>query len=238
MASRLAGGDLGARVDERGTGEVAALQRSFNTMATALQENRKDLAASRARIVAAADRERRRIERDLHDGTQQRLVSLTLELREAEALAPSEAPHLRNQLADIAQGLGDAQAELRELSRGIHPAILSEGGLGPALKALARRSPVPVELDVEAAAYFIVSEALANTVKHARASAVQVRAQEAHNRLHLSVHDDGVGGAEVGPGSGLIGLMDRVQALGGTLAVTSPPGEGTTLEADLPTVDG
>ncbi|MEU9206632.1 CHASE3 domain-containing protein [Streptomyces sp. NPDC048415] len=247
MACRLAGGDLGARVQERGTGEVAALQHSFNTMASALEENRQDLAASRARIVAAADRERRRIERDLHDGTQQRLVSLALELRAIEALAPSEEPHLRKQLAEIAQGLGDAQEELRELSRGIHPAILSEGGLGPALKALARRCPVPVELDVavpdrlsepvEVAAYFIVSEALANTVKHAHASAVWVKARVEDGHLRLSIRDDGVGGADVGHGSGLIGLMDRVQALDGTLAVISAPGDGTTLQAGLPTVD-
>jgi signal transduction histidine kinase len=247
MACRLAGGDLGARVQEGGTGEVAALEHGFNSMASALQENRQELAASRARIVAAADRERRRIERDLHDGIQQRLVSLVLELRAVEAVTPPEAPQFREQLADIAQGLGEAQDELRELSRGIHPAILSEGGLGPALKALARRSPVPVELDVEvpdrlsepveAAAYFIVSEALANTVKHARASVVWVKARVEDKRLHLSVRDDGVGGAQVGHGSGLIGLRDRIQALDGTLAVISIPGNGTTLTAELPTVD-
>jgi signal transduction histidine kinase len=247
MACRLAGGDLGARVQEGGTGEIAALQHGFNSMASALQDNRQELVASRTRIVAAADRERRRIERDLHDGIQQRLVSLVLELRAVEADTPPEAPQFREQLADIAQGLGEAQDELRELSRGIHPAILSEGGLGPALKALARRSPVPVELDVEVpdrlseqvevAAYFIVSEALANTVKHARASVAWVKARVEDTRLHLSVRDDGVGGAQVGHGSGLIGLRDRVQALDGTLAVISSPGDGTTLTAELPTVD-
>jgi signal transduction histidine kinase len=246
-ASRLATGDLGARVQEHGTGEIAALQRSFNTMAGALQKNRRELVASRARIVTAADRERRRIERDLHDGIQQRLVLLVLELNAAQAQTPDGPTRLRTQLADITQGLTDAMGEVRELSRGIHPAILSEGGLGPALKALARRSRIPVELDVEvpdrlpepveAAAYFVVSEALTNTVKHARASAVWVTARAGDKHLHLSVRDDGVGGAAVGHGSGLIGLTDRVQALDGTLAVTSPPGDGTTLEADLPTAD-
>ncbi|MGP4021916.1 CHASE3 domain-containing protein [Actinomadura sp. 3N407] len=248
MAGRLADGDLGARVQERhGVGEIAALQRGFNTMATALEENRRELAASRARIVAAADRERRRIERDLHDGIQQRLVSLVLELHAVEAVAPPGTPELRAQLADVAQGLTEAVDELRELSRGIHPAILSEGGLGPALKALARRSPVPVELDVdvpsrppervEVAAYFVVSEALANAVKHARASAVWVTALVRDGRLLVSVRDDGVGGATAGQGSGLIGLKDRVHTLNGALDVTSPPGRGTTLEADLPTAD-
>jgi signal transduction histidine kinase len=198
--------------------------------------------------VAAADQARRRIERDLHDGTQQRLVSLVLDLRAAEAAMPPERPELRKQLAQVADGLTGALEELRELSRGIHPAILSEGGLPPALKALARRSAVPVELEVdvqarlpepvEAAAYYVVSEALANAAKHAHASVAQVKAQARDGRLRLSVRDDGVGGATPGGGSGLIGLADRVEALGGTIKVHSPAGRGTSLQVDLPIDNG
>jgi signal transduction histidine kinase len=244
MADRLAGGDLGVRMPERGVGEIGVLERSFNTMAGSLERSRDELAASRARIVAAGDQARRRIERDLHDGTQQRLVSLVLDLRAAEAAVPPERPELRAQLAGIADGLADALEELRELSRGIHPAILSEGGLGPALKALARRSPVPVELavdtperlpePVEVAAYYVISEALANAAKHAQASATWVEAQARDGNLHLSVRDDGVGGAAPGRGSGLVGLADRVEALGGAITLDSPAGRGTTLLIDLP----
>ena len=244
MADRLAGGDLGVRMPERGVGEIAVLERSFNTMAGSLERGREELAASRARIVAAGDQARRRIERDLHDGTQQRLVSLVLELRAAEAALPPERPELQAQLARIADGLAGALEELRELSRGIHPAILSEGGLGPALKALARRSPIPVELEVETpvrlpepvevAAYYVVSEALANAAKHAQASATWVEARAGDGSLHLSVRDDGVGGATTGGDSGLVGLADRVEALGGTIRLDSPAGQGTRLQIDLP----
>jgi len=244
MAGRLAGGDLGARVPERGVGEIGLLGRSFNTMGSALDANGEELAASRARIVAAADHARRRIERDLHDGTQQRLVSLVLDLRAVEAAVPAELPELRAQVARVGDGLAGALDDLREVSRGIHPAILSEGGLGPALKALARRSVVPVELDVdvptrppeqvEVAAYYIVSEALTNAAKHARASVVRVTARARDGKLRLSVRDDGVGGASQGQGSGLIGITDRVSALGGTISVTSPAGQGTALLVDLP----
>ena len=247
MADRLAGGDLGVRMAERGVGEIGVLERSFNAMAGSLQQSREELAASRARIVAAGDQARRRIERDLHDGTQQRLVSLVLDLRTAEAAVPPEQPELRAQLARIADGLAGALEDLRELTRGIHPAILSEGGLGPALKALARRSAVPVELEVdvqarlpepvEVAAYYVVSEALANTAKHAQASVAQVEAQARDGLLHLSVRDDGVGGATPGGGSGLVGLADRVEALGGTIRVHSPAGRGTRLEIELPIRD-
>jgi CHASE3 domain sensor protein len=149
MAGRLADGDLGTRLPERGVGEIGTLERSFNTMASSLQESRDELAASRARIVAATDQARRQIERDLHDGTQQRLVSLVLDVRAAEAVVPPEMTELRARLAHVAHELGEATDELRELSRGIHPAILSEGGLPPALKALARRSVIPVELEVD-----------------------------------------------------------------------------------------
>src|SRR5215211_1954657 len=201
--------------------------------------------AAMADRLAAGDQARRRIERDLHDGTQQRLVSLVLDVRAAEAAVPPERPELRARLARVGDGLTGAVEELRELSRGIHPAILSEGGLGPALKALARRSAVPVELDVdvparlpepvEVAAYYVVSEALANAAKHAHASVAQVEAQARDRLLHLSVRDDGVGGAVPGGGSGLVGLADRVEALGGTIEVHSPAGHGTRLQIDLPT---
>jgi signal transduction histidine kinase len=229
---------------QTGVGEIGALERSFNSMAASLEHSRAELAASRVRIVAAADHARRRIERDLHDGVQQRLVSLGLDVRAIQADVPAQLEELRGELDQLAVGLGGAVEELRELSRGIHPAILSEGGLGPALKALARRSAVPVELEaplpgrlpepVEVAAYYVASEALANAAKHAKASAVHVQAHTADGRLRLLVRDDGVGGAEVGRGSGLIGLADRAQALGGTITVTSPAGQGTTLQVELP----
>ena len=166
-----------------------------------------------------------------------------LDLRDA-ATAPDDVPRLRARLDRVVEGLAATLDELRETSRGIHPAVLSEGGLPPALRALARRSAVPVELtvdlgcrlpeQVEVAAYYVVSEALANAAKHARASATQVGARTAGGRLHLCVRDDGIGGARVGAGSGLTGLADRVAALGGGIAVTSPPGQGTAVEVDLP----
>jgi signal transduction histidine kinase len=167
-----------------------------------------------------------------------------LDLRAAEATLAPEFTRLRAQLAHVSGELTKATDELRELSRGIHPAILSEGGLTPAFKALARRSAVPVELDldvparlpehVEVAAYYVVSEALTNAAKHAHASVAQVIVHANGDNLHLSVHDDGVGGATPVPGSGLIGLTDRIQALGGTLSVTSPAGKGTELLVVLP----
>jgi len=244
MAGRLAGGDLEVRMPETGVGEVGALQRAFNSMAGSLAASRAELAASRARIVRSADEARRRIERDLHDGIQQRLVSLALDLRATQASVPAEHPELGAQLDRVVAGLGDALDELRETSRGIHPAALSEGGLGPALKVLARRCAIPVEVDlgletrlpepVEVAAYYVVSEALTNVAKHSRASLAHVGVQARDGRLHLSVRDNGVGGADPALGSGLIGLTDRVEALGGTITVHSPTGEGTTLQIDLP----
>jgi signal transduction histidine kinase len=216
----------------------------FNELAAIVIANtqaRAELAASRARHARAADETRRRIQRDLHDGIQQLLVSLLLDLRAAQAGAPAELP---TQLAMVADGLREALEDLQELSRGIHPAILSQGGLGPALKALARRSALPVELDVhlqgrqpepvEVAAYYVVAEALANVAKHAHASVAHVDVSARSGRLHLSVRDDGVGGADPARGSGLIGLADRVQALGGSITVQSLIGEGTTLQVDLP----
>jgi signal transduction histidine kinase len=215
--------------------------------AIANAESRAALAASRARIVAAADEARRRIERNLHDGTQQQLVSLMLELRAAEATEPSEAGELRAQLARTARGLGGVLEELREISRGIHPAILSRGGLERALRALARRSAVPVEVDlraerrlpshVEVAAYYAVSEALTNAAKHAHASVVHVELDAHDAVLRLAIRDDGIGGADPAQGSGLVGLSDRIEALGGALEVTSPTGSGTTLLIEIP-LDG
>jgi PAS domain S-box-containing protein len=209
-----------------------------------LEGSRAELAASRARIVTAADETRRRIERDLHDGVQQRLVSLALAQRRAEAMVPPELRELQAQLSRVADGLTGALEELQEISRGIHPAILARGGLAPALKTLARRSAVPVELEVRAktrlpepverAAYYVVSEALTNTAKHAHASSVHVAVEARDGVLGLSIRDDGRGGADPTRGSGLIGLTDRVDALGGTIDVASPVGEGTTLLITLP----
>jgi signal transduction histidine kinase len=205
---------------------------------------RRELAASRARIVATADETRRRIERDLHDGTQQRLVTLALELRAIrEPMSPMQE-ELAASLAHVEDGLLAVLDELREISRGVHPAILSEGGIGAAVKSLARRSRVPVELDVEAvgrlpqavevAAYYVVSEALTNAAKHANASVVRVQLELRDGRLRLAVHDDGLGGADAGKGSGLVGLTDRAEALGGGLTVASPPGGGTSVVLELP----
>ena len=212
--------------------------------AIANADSRSQLAASRRRIVAAADEVRRRIERNLHDGTQQRLVSLGLAARAAAADVPPGRSDLRAELSRIAAGLTDAVAELRELSRGIHPAILSEAGLGPALRALARRSTIPVELDIEtdtrlpepieAAAYYVASETLANAAKHAQALCVEVSLATNDSSVVLSIRDDGVGGANPGRGSGLVGLQDRVEALGGTFRIDSPPGDGTSLVITLP----
>jgi PAS domain S-box-containing protein len=210
-----------------------------------LERSRAELAASRARIVTAADETRRQIERDLHDGVQQRLVSLALAQRNAEALVPPELHELRAQLSQVVDGLTGALDELQEISRGIHPAILTQGGLAAALRTLARRSAVPVQLDLRAgsrllpepvkvAAYYVVSEALTNSAKHANASAVHVTADAQDGVLELSIRDDGRGGADPSRGSGLIGLTDRVEALGGTLEVASPAGQGTTLRIRLP----
>ena len=213
-------------------------------MAIGKAESRAELAASRTRIVAASDETRRRIERDLHDGAQQRLVSLGLELRLTQSSVPEEFSELRSGIGKVADELSAVVDELREMARGIHPAILSDGGLRPALRTLARRAAVPVELDittgarfpqpVEVAAYYVVSEALTNAAKHADASCVSVSVAAQERALCLSVRDDGVGGAAPRRGSGLIGLRDRVEALGGTIAVASPQGTGTTVRVRLP----
>jgi signal transduction histidine kinase len=212
--------------------------------AIANADGRSELAASRARIVTASDETRRRIERDLHDGTQQRLVSIGFGLRMAESAIPEELEEARRTLGEVAVELNAVIDELREISRGIHPAVLSEGGLGPALRTLARRSVTQVELHgvieerlpepVEVAAYYVVSEALTNAAKHANASHVEVDATVRENSLQLSIRDDGVGGAKPLSGSGLIGLRDRVEALGGSIEIASQPGQGTHVAVRLP----
>ena len=227
-------------------GTEGRLEKFTELLATAIAnaESRSELAASRRRIVAASDQARRRIERDLHDGTQQRLVSLGLAAGAAEADVAADRGDLRAELSRIAAGLADAVAELQEFSRGIHPAILSERGLGPALRTLARRSAVPVDLDVttnarfpepiEIAAYYVASEALANAMKHAQASRIEISLTTRDGSLLLSIRDDGVGGANPARGSGLAGLADRVEALGGSIHVHSPAGAGTHITVDLP----
>jgi signal transduction histidine kinase len=215
--------------------------------AIANAESRAALASSRARVVAAADEARRRIERDLHDGTQQRLVSLGLELRSVRAELPPQLRELERQLSHVNDELTSVFEELREISHGIHPAILQKGGLEPALRALRRRSVVPVELvvhtecrlpePVEVAAYYAVSEALNNAAKHAQASVVNVELETSDTTVRFVVRDDGVGGADLDRGSGLVGLRDRIEALGGTLQMMSPVGKGTELLIEIPLPD-
>jgi signal transduction histidine kinase len=217
--------------------------------AVANAQNRAELITSRARIVAASDEARRHIERDLHDGAQQSLLALAMRLRWVAAAA-DERDEIGTEVADVAAGLLEVMDELREICRGIHPAILSRAGLRPALRALGRRSAIPVNLDVriegrlpepvEVAAYYVVSEMLTNAAKHSRASIIEVAAEVSGGTLRLSVSDDGVGGAGTlrgsGPvrGSGLVGLKDRIEALGGTFSITSPAGGGTTVCCELP----
>ena len=202
--------------------------------ARALRDRVDDLRTARQRIIAAADAERRRIERDLHDGAQQRMVAVAVTLGLAESRFASDP---ESSLKLIAQARVEAQAavkELRELARGIHPAVLSDHGLGPALEALASRAPVPVDVsgvpehslghEVEACAYFVTAEALTNVAKYAQASSASVELTLEDDRLRVQVRDDGVGGADPSTGTGLRGLRDRVDALDGALAVESPLG--------------
>lgn len=212
--------------------------------AIANAHSRAELAASRARVVAAADEARRRIERDLHDGTQQRLVSLALSLRAADAKIPPGLDALRRELGATEKGLAAALTDLQEIARGIHPAILSSGGLVPALKSLRRRANLPVELRldvprrlphaIEVAVYYVVSEALANAAKHACATVVHVDVTSANGTVEVTITDDGVGGADPERGSGLLGLRDRIEAVGGTIEINSARGQGTTLRAVVP----
>jgi signal transduction histidine kinase len=230
-------------------GTEARLADFTELVATAIAnaESLAELDASRARIVATADATRRRIERDLHDGAQQQLVSLALEVRAVQALVPPELGELRAELSRVVEGQTSVLDGLREIAHGIHPAILAEGGLGPALKTLARRSAIPVELDVraelrlpeavEVTAYYVVSEALTNAAKYARASAVHVAVEARARMLRVLVRDDGEGGADPDRGSGLLGLKDRAEAIGGTLSLQSPPGAGTSLQVELPLDD-
>jgi signal transduction histidine kinase len=205
---------------------------------------RSELIASRTRIVAAGDEARRRLERDLHDGAQQRLVTLGLQLRIAEDALPDEMAEHKRELLEVLNGITGVSRDLQEISRGIHPAVLSRGGLAPALRTLARRSAVPVNLDleisrrftdpVEVASYYVVAEALTNAAKHASASEVMVSARNDDDHLYLSIHDDGIGGADASKGSGLVGLADRIEAVGGQIEVISPPGTGTSLHIRIP----
>jgi signal transduction histidine kinase len=200
---------------------------------------------SRRRIVTAGDEQRRRIERDLHDGAQQRLVALALELRLAQRELGAEVdPAIERILVSAVEELQVAVEELRELARGVHPAILTEEGLAGALESLAGRTPVPVDVvsapedrlprEIEAAAYFVACEAIANAVKHSQASAIRVIAERRNGRFVIEVADDGIGGARENGGSGLRGLVDRVEAHGGTLHIESEPGQGTRVVGELP----
>jgi signal transduction histidine kinase len=212
--------------------------------AIANAESREEIAASRARVVASADEARRRLERDLHDGAQQRLISLGLELRLAQAMAPAELSELNAQLALATKSVNDVGEELREISRGVHPAILSRGGIGSAIKMLARRSAIPVELELragqrlpdwlEVAAFYVVSEALTNAAKHSQASLVHIDFDVVDSVVQLSIRDDGVGGVDPTRGSGLTGLRDRVEAFGGTIEIASAAATGTCLHVTIP----
>jgi signal transduction histidine kinase len=214
------------------------------SLALANEEARGQLEASRARIVSAGDDERRRLERNLHDGAQQRLVSLSLSLRLAQGKLRSDPEAAKELLTSAGDELGVALEELRELARGIHPAVLTERGLGPALQSLCDRAPLPVELQsvpderlpkrVEAAAYYVVSEALANVAKYAHATGASVSVEQGNGTAVVEVADDGIGGADPDAGSGLRGLSDRVDALDGHLHIVSPPGGGTMIRAEIP----
>ena len=222
------------------------LEKFTNLVAVALAnaEAHEELTASRARIVQAGDAERRRLERNLHDGAQQRLVTLALGLRLAESRLADDPAAAAELLATASDELALSLEELRELARGIHPAILTDRGLGPALEALATRATLPVEVSgvpperlpepIEAAAFYVVSESLANVAKYASASRACVELARDQDLLFVEVSDDGIGGADAGKGSGLLGLADRVEALGGRLHVTSEHGQGTTVRAELP----
>jgi signal transduction histidine kinase len=206
-----------------------------------LRDSRDDLAASRTRIIAAGDEARRRIERDLHDGAQQHLVALALRLRSTAGEATDS--HIRAEITDVAAGLTAVLDELQEMSRGIHPAILSTAGLPSALRALGRRSVIPVNVQVridrrlpepiEVGAYYVVAETLTNAAKHAQASFVEIDAEASDGTLRIRVHDDGVGGADSQRGTGLIGLKDRIEGLNGTFSLHSPSGGGTTVSCEF-----
>jgi signal transduction histidine kinase len=219
---------------ERYAEELAERQRQVEQLAA-------ELTASRRRILAVGDQMRHRIGRDLHDGAQQHLVTLSLMLRGIRDRAPAD---VRADVDQVRDGLAGALEELRDLSRGLHPAVLVEAGLGPAVRALARRSPLPVRVQVraegrlpgscEATAYYVAAEAFANAAKHAAASVVDILIERADRALTVQVRDDGVGGADATRGSGLVGLRDRVEAVGGTMTLDSPARAGTVLTVRLP----
>jgi signal transduction histidine kinase len=222
---------------------AAALALENERLQAELRARLEELRASRARIVEAADDERRRIERNLHDGTQQRLVSISMALGLAQAKLAKDPGAASAVFGEARQGLSAALEELRELSHGIHPAVLTDRGLVAALDELSLHAAVPIELDVadierlpeqvEAAAYYVVSEALANVAKYAHATSAKVRLQPIDGKVVLEVADDGIGGADASRGSGLRGLTDRVEALGGRLWLSSPPGQGTIVRAEI-----
>jgi signal transduction histidine kinase len=250
LENRLVGGAFtAARIEtvKLIAGQLAVSLRNAQLYA----ENRRidaaasaEVAASRARVIAAADQARRRIERDLHDGAQQRLVSLALQLRQAQAAVPPGLADLSAELDRAVTAANSALDEISEIARGIHPAILTSGGLRPAVRALARRSPVPIRLEqctdlrlpeyVEVTAYYVIAEAVTNATKHARASVVSIRAELAGQVLIVTIRDDGIGGADPARGTGLTGLRDRAETLGGVIRMESPPGAGTMLRVELP----
>lgn len=250
----VAQGNYGVRVPVTTEDEFGLLTTTFNAMVEGLQERERlrgdneglvrDLMASRARVVEAADAERRRIERNIHDGAQQQLVAVTLDLRMLqENLASLDSSELGGAVSEAAENLKTALADLRELARGLHPSILTTDGLSAALKQLCDRSPVPISIEaptqrypeqVETAVYFVAAEALANVAKYAQATAASVKVSAVDHSLTVTVADDGVGGADVANGSGLLGLSDRIGAVGGRLRVTSPRGAGTEVSAVIP----
>jgi PAS domain S-box-containing protein len=242
--------ELRFQIGEREKAEAAlhklteGLETEVRVRTRDLERTRSELIASRARIVAAGDEARRRIERNLHDGTQQRLVAIGLNVATVRDKIPADQQDARSGLERIRHELEAVLEDVRELSHGLHPALLSHAGLGPSLRALARRSPIPVKLDVrvserpsesiETAVYYVISEALANAAKHARASEISVVLTTSRSEIRAIVEDDGGGGAEASAGSGLVGLIDRIEALGGKVALHSPPGHGTRISIEMP----
>jgi signal transduction histidine kinase len=239
----------GSLVDEpelvAGVGAAARLALENEALQAEVRAQLEEVRSSRARILEAGDAERRRIERNIHDGAQQRLVTLSLAVQMAESRAATGADEeLASTLRQVSDELRSALSDLRELARGVHPAVLTRSGLAAAIRSLAERSSIPVRVSdvpserfeppVEAAAYFVVSEALANVTRHSGATEARVRVARSDGSLVVEVEDDGVGGADVRAGTGLRGLADRLAVLGGKLRVESPPGAGTRVVAELP----